>query len=106
MLILAVSAVSRENSFPSGSAKFRLDDSGSADTRYFFCSATGKIYFSRFTTWALAGFLSMLFLGLAFALLFYIAGQGWWAGIIVALVNAVLPQVIRVLTVSLGGLNN
>lgn len=56
----------------------------------------------RATTWALSGFLSAAFLTGSFFILRKLSPLGIIAAIFVALVNAVLPLVIRVLTLSIG----
>ena len=54
------------------------------------------------TTWAVSGFLSAAFLAGSFFILREIFNLGFIAAIFVALVNAVLPLVIRILTLSIG----
>eukprot|EP00752_Nemacystus_decipiens_P004462 g4075.t1 len=57
--------------------------------------------FQRATTWAISGFLSAAFLTGSFFILREIFNLGFIAAIFVALVNAVLPLVIRILTLAI-----
>lgn len=60
----------------------------------------------RMTTWVICGFVSALFLSLGFLLLVAVSQKGALAGVLIALVNAVLPLVIRVLTLGIGECNS